>query len=65
MEVPLEPPPLDGGIVGVEFASMFQDVGGSLSTNLMRTIDLMLLKPYFQGTTRRMGAPFWFGISLP
>ena len=26
----------------------------------IRTIDLMFLKPYFQGTTRRIGAPFWF-----
>ena len=32
-----------------------------LLANLIRTIDLMPLKPYFQGTTRRKGAPFWFG----
>jgi hypothetical protein len=30
----------------------------------MRTIDLMLLKPYFHGTTRRSGAPFWFGSTF-
>ena len=29
------------------------------------TIDLMLLKPYFHGTTRRSGAPFWLGSVAP
>ena len=29
--------------------------------HLIRTIDLMPLKPYFQGTTKRKGAPFWLG----
>ena len=29
------------------------------------TIDLTPLKPYFQGTTSRSGAPFWFGSILP
>ena len=31
----------------------------------MRTSDLMLLKPYFHGTTMRIGAPFWFGNTSP
>ena len=44
---------------------MFQLVGGCFSTSLIFTIDLMLLKPYFHGTTRRIGAPFWFGSVLP
>ena len=44
---------------------MFQAVLGCLSTRRMRTTDLMLLKPYFQGTTRRIGAPFWFSSVLP
>ncbi len=35
------------------------------SVKSMRTIDLMLMKPYFQGTTSRSGAPFWFGSGLP
>jgi len=29
------------------------------------TIDLMLLKPYFQGTMRRSGAPSWLGRVRP
>jgi hypothetical protein len=29
---------------------------------VIRTIDLIDLKPYFHGTTSRIGAPFWFGI---
>ena len=36
---------------------MFQVEGGWSFTNFMRTIDLMLLKPYFQGITMRTGAP--------
>ena len=40
-------------------------VRGCLSTKRIRTIDLMLLKPYFHGTTRRSGAPFWFVSVLP
>ena len=28
-------------------------------------MDLPLLKPYFQGTTARTGAPFWFGKTSP
>ena len=44
---------------------MFQDVGGCCSTRRMRTIDLMLLNPYFHGTTSRIGAPFWFSSVLP
>mgnify|MGYP003694336751 CR=1 FL=1 len=31
----------------------------------MRTIDLALLKPYFQGMTTRIGAPFWLGSTCP
>src|SRR2546430_9987132 len=31
----------------------------------IRTIDFALLKPYFQGTTTRIGAPFWFGRTWP
>ena len=33
-------------------------VGGSSSIKEIRTIDLMDLNPYFQGTTSRIGAPF-------
>ena len=33
-------------------------VAGILSTKRIRTTDLMLLKPYFHGTTSRNGAPF-------
>ena len=44
---------------------MFQDVGGWRSVKRISTIDLMLLKPYFQGTTSRSGAPFWFGSGCP
>ena len=44
---------------------LFQVLTGSLSVNDTRTIDLMLLKPYFHGTTRRIGAPFWFGSTSP
>src|SRR5579863_5076279 len=28
-------------------------------------MDLMLLNPYFQGITMRMGAPFWLGSLSP
>ncbi len=34
-------------------------------TKRNETIDLMLLNPYFQGTTSRIGAPFWFGSIFP
>ena len=40
---------------------MFQVVSGRLSVRLIRTTDLIDLKPYFQGTTSRIGAPFGFG----
>ena len=40
-------------------------VGGSSATKEMRTIDLIDLKPYFHGTTSRIGAPFWFGSVSP
>jgi len=38
--------------------AMFHVVGGSCSTNEIRTIDLIPLNPYFQGVTSRNGAPF-------
>src|SRR5215472_14965833 len=44
---------------------MFHVVGGCFSTNLIFTIDLMLLKPYFHGTTNRTGAPSCFGSASP
>src|SRR5437879_1653421 len=44
---------------------MFHEVGGCFSTKRILTIDLMPLKPYFHGTTRRIGAPFWAGNTSP
>ena len=44
---------------------IFHVVGGCFSTNRIFTMDLMLLKPYFHGTTRRSGAPFWLGSTSP
>ena len=44
---------------------MFQVVVGWVSMNRIRTIALPPLKPYFQGTTSRSGAPFWLGSGLP
>ena len=44
---------------------MFQLVSGSRSMKRIRTMDLMLLKPYFHGTISRRGAPFWFGRTCP
>ena len=35
------------------------------ATSFIFTIDLMLLKPYFHGTTSRSGAPFWLGMTRP
>ena len=35
------------------------------STNLILTIALALLKPYFHGINILSGAPFWFGSFLP
>ena len=43
----------------------FQDVAGVRRVNSISTIDLMPLKPYFQGMMSRSGAPFWFGSSRP
>jgi hypothetical protein len=40
-------------------------VRGARSVNLMLTMALMPLNPYFQGTISRSGAPFWFGSTLP
>ena len=40
---------------------LFQNVRGLSAVNSIRTIDLMLLKPYFQGVTRRNAAPCCFG----
>ena len=37
----------------------------AFSTSRMATIDLMLLKPYFHGTTKRTGAPFCRGNTSP
>ena len=42
-----------------------QKVLGFLSVNSTLTIDFTFLKPYFQGATRRSGAPFCLGIGLP
>src|SRR2546423_13166847 len=44
---------------------MFQVVGGCSATKLIFTMDLMLLKPYFQGTTNRIGAPSCGGRVCP
>ena len=38
---------------------------GRVSVKVKRTIELIDLEPYFQGTARRSGAPFWRGIGLP
>ena len=38
--------------------AIFQLVAGSWSVKVIRTMDLIDLNPYFQGTTNRMGAPF-------
>src|SRR2546422_7663156 len=46
-------------------AALFHAVGGSALVSRIRTIDFALLKPYFQGTTTRIGAPFWFGRTWP
>ena len=46
-------------------AARFQLVTGMRSVKSMRTIALMLLNPYFHGTTSRSGAPFWFGRTRP
>ena len=40
-------------------------VFGSVSVRRIRTMDLALLNPYFQGITTRTGAPFWFGKTWP
>ena len=51
---------------GVDIASRdTATIGGMVSTSEIRTIDLIDLKPYFHGTTSRIGAPFWFGIGSP
>ena len=44
---------------------MFQVVGGMPPASLILTIDLMLLKPYFHGTTSRTGAPSCGGSVSP
>ena len=43
----------------------FHAVGGCFSTKRILTMDLMLLKPYFHGTTKRIGAPFCAGRVSP
>ena len=45
--------------------SSFRTADGIDSTKLIRTMPLMPLKPYFHGTTSRIGAPFWFGSASP
>jgi hypothetical protein len=45
--------------------ALFQLVGGSTSVSVIRTTDLIDLKPYFHGTTSRIGAPSCLGISSP
>ena len=40
------------------WSSIFRDVSGSESVTSILTMALMLLKPYFHGMTKRMGAPF-------
>ena len=45
--------------------SVFQKVRGLRLVNSMLTIDLILLKPYFHGTIRRMGAPCCLGRTWP
>src|SRR3546814_17873178 len=42
-----------------------QVVSGIFATNLISTIDLMPLKPYFHATTSRSVAPFCCGSGLP
>ena len=44
---------------------LFQNVRGCSAMNSIFTTDLMLLKPYFQGTTNRRGAPCCFGSGCP
>jgi len=44
---------------------VFQVVDGCFSVKRILTMDLMPLKPYFHGTTRRRGAPFWLGSVSP
>jgi hypothetical protein len=46
-------------------AANSQELTGCWSTKRSLTIDLMLLKPYFHGTTSRSGAPFWLGRTSP
>src|ERR1700757_885675 len=45
--------------------SFFQNETGCLSVNVNLKIDLIDLKPYFHGVTRRSGAPSCFGTGLP
>ena len=61
---------VDVGVdVGIEAVfggpARIQLVSGCFSTKRILTSDLPLLKPYFQGTTTRTGAPFWFGSMSP
>ena len=46
-------------------ASRVHVVAGCVSVSRSLTTDLMLLKPYFHGTTSRSGAPSWFGSTSP
>ena len=45
--------------------AMFQLVLGRVDMKRILTMLLIPLNPYFQGTTSRMGAPFWLGMALP
>src|SRR3569623_432272 len=45
--------------------SVLQKVAGSRSTSSMRSIDLIDLKPYFHGTTSRIGAPCCLSSGWP
>ena len=44
---------------------IFLPMAGILSTNLIRTIDLADLNPYFHGTITRIGAPCWLASVCP
>src|SRR6185295_16045695 len=46
-------------------ADSCQVLSGCFSVNLILTIDLMCLNPYFHGTASRSGAPFCGGTTSP
>ena len=66
--------PLGMGTLGIDIlaknpyslgTSVFQKVFGYSRTNSILTIDLILLKPYFQSVTNWMMSPCWLGIAWP